>query len=86
MSAFSSGAYRTADSLFARFEQKFPADARSEDAAFLRIVIEKRLGDQAAVSRLAGEYLQLHPHGFRRNDVERLIRTSDAARSTTTDH
>jgi hypothetical protein len=85
MSAFSSGTYRTADALFARFEQKFPTDARSEDAAFLRIVIGKRLGDQAAVSRLAGEYLQRHPHGFRRSDVERLIRASSVVSRATTD-
>jgi hypothetical protein len=84
MSAFSSGTYRTADALFARFEQKFPNDARSEDAAFLRIVIAKRLGDPASVSRLAGEYLQRHPRGFRRNDVERLSRSVDVASSAAT--
>jgi hypothetical protein len=73
MSAFSAGAYETADALFAQFQQKFPADARNEDAEFLRIVIEKRLGDRAATSRRARAYLEHYPRGFRRNDVERLI-------------
>lgn len=73
MTAFSSGAYETSDALFAQFQQRFPADARNEDVDFLRIVIEKRLGDPAAAARRARAYLERYPRGFRRNDVERLV-------------
>lgn len=74
MTAFSSGAYETADALFAQFQKEFPTDARNEDADFLRIIIEKRLGNRDATTQRAKAYLERYPRGFRRNDVDRILR------------
>jgi TolA-binding protein len=73
MSAFSSGAYERADALLCEFTRTFPNDARAEDACFLRIAIRKRLGDATAVKARARDYLDQHPQGLRRAEVERLL-------------
>jgi TolA-binding protein len=70
--AFESGDYTGADSMLAAFIRSHPSDARSEDAAFLRIVSHTRLGDATGAVSLARDYLQRYPHGLRSKEAERL--------------
>jgi len=77
MAAFRSADYARADSLFARFAAEFPADARCEDAAFLRAVARSRVGDKDGAASLARAYLAAYPTGLRRVEAQRLV---DAAR------
>jgi hypothetical protein len=72
MSAFSAGDYAHAEQLFSSFEQLHPADARVEDAAFLRAVARARRGDPNGARLLAHEYLRRYPGGLRRVEAERL--------------
>ena len=74
MQAFSSGAYAVADRGFADFMAQSPADARCEDAAFLRAVAHARLGDHKGAAALAKEYLARYPSGLRREEAERLAK------------
>lgn len=74
MSAFSAGSYERAEALFARFEADHPADARTEDATFLRAVARLRRGDSAGARSVAREYLRLYPNGLRRKEAERMVR------------
>jgi hypothetical protein len=73
MRAFSSGSYERADSLLARFRDRFPGDARGEDADFMLIVVQKRLGHAEGARECARDYLRRHPGGFRRAEVERFL-------------
>jgi hypothetical protein len=59
---------------FAGFLGKYPADPRSEDAAYLRVIALQRAGDSAATERAASDYLRRYPSGFRRAEVEKLAR------------
>jgi TolA-binding protein len=74
MAAFSAGDLGRADRLFAAFERAHPADARVEDAAFLRAVAHARRGDLRASQAAAREYLRRYPNGLRRAEADRLAR------------
>ncbi|HMI93246.1 MAG TPA: hypothetical protein VK509_17870, partial [Polyangiales bacterium] len=78
MAAFSAGDYAHANRLFAEFEHAHPADARVEDAAFLRAVAHARRGDSDASRAAAREYLRRYPNGLRRAEAERLAATDSA--------
>jgi TolA-binding protein len=73
MGGFTAGNYLEADEQFAAFAARFPADARREDAAFLRAVIATRRGDAAAAVARARDYLARFPRGLRRSEMERLV-------------
>jgi TolA-binding protein len=70
--AFESGDYAGADRLLAAFERNHSSDARSEDAAFLRVVAHTRLGDAAGAASLARDYLDRYPQGLRRKEAAHL--------------
>jgi TolA-binding protein len=72
MAAFTAGDYARADALFARFEQDHAADARVEDALFLRAVAHARRGDVAASRAVAQRYLERYPAGLRRPEATRM--------------
>jgi TolA-binding protein len=75
--AFESGDYAGADSMLTAFMRSHPSDARSEDAAFLRIVSHTRLGDATGAASLARDYLQRYPHGLRSKEAERLAESGE---------
>lgn len=74
MSAFDSGDNVHAASRFAAFLSRHPSDLRAEDAAYLRILALQRAGDFPAVQQAARDYLGHYPRGFRRAEVEALLR------------
>jgi outer membrane protein assembly factor BamD (BamD/ComL family) len=74
MTAFDAGAYLDADERLSTFAARFPWDARSEDAAFLRAVIATKRGDAAASVARARDYLKRFPRGLRRAEMERLVK------------
>jgi len=74
MALLRAGDGRGAAAAFAAFRFRYPADARAEDAAYLRVIALQRAGADGEVQRAAREYLQLYPRGFRRADVESLRR------------
>jgi hypothetical protein len=59
---------------FAEFLQRHPHDGRGEDAAYLRIIARQRSGDRAGLETAAADFLRRYPSGFRRAEVERLLR------------
>ncbi len=73
MRRFVAGEYTDADRQLAAFIREHPADARCEDAAFLRAVARSRLGDRDAAAVLAGKYLRAYPHGLRRAEAQQLV-------------
>jgi hypothetical protein len=73
MRAFSSGSLERADMLLVGFRDRFPADARTEDADFMRIVVHRRLGRAEGARECARDYLRRHPDGFRRAEVQRFL-------------
>ena len=81
MAAFAMGSYAEADERFAEFVGHFPADSRCEDAAFLRTVIALRRGDPAGAVARARTYLRRFPDGFRRDEVEKMIRVAGRTQS-----
>ena len=50
-----------------------------EDADYLAVVAAERAGDSATGRRAAQAYLARHPHGFRRLEVEALLRSEHNA-------
>jgi anti-sigma factor RsiW len=74
MSALGAGQNARAASLFDAFAAKHPADARAEDAAYLRVLALERSGNRAAAEQAAQSYLRRYPSGFRRAEVEALAR------------
>ncbi|WP_394828094.1 FecR domain-containing protein [Pendulispora albinea] len=74
MAAFGAGKNREAASRFAAFLEKHPRDPRAEDAAYLRIFALQRTGDASAMKDAARAYLHRYPAGFRRAEVEELLR------------
>ena len=74
MSAFNGGDHAGAAIRFAAFLSQHPRDLRAEDAAYLRILALQRAGDSPAAQRAAHDYLSRFPHGFRRAEVEALLR------------
>jgi TolA-binding protein len=71
---FDSGDACRAAASFAAFLEKYPSDARAEDAAYLRVLAHQRCGDSAATKEAAQEYLRHYPAGFRRAEIEPLAR------------
>lgn len=74
MAAFAAGDFGKAERLFTAFELAHPADARVEDATYLRAVARARRGDAGAASAIARDYLRRYPNGLRRTEAERLLR------------
>jgi hypothetical protein len=70
--ALRAGDNRGAAAAFTAFLVRHPADARAEDAAYLRVIALQRAGAERELRRAAQEYLRLYPLGFRRADVESL--------------
>jgi TolA-binding protein len=56
------------------FLEKYPGDARAEDAAYLRVVALQRCGDADAMKEAARAYLRRYPEGFRRAEIDALSR------------
>lgn len=77
MNEFSASRYADAELLFTRFCKEFPADARCEDASFLRAVCRQKLGDAKGAAQLARAYLDRWPSGLRRTEAERLAKSSE---------
>lgn len=59
---------------FARFLSRYGRDPRAEDAAYLRVIALQRAGNADATRRAASEYVRRYPAGFRRAEVEALLR------------
>lgn len=74
MAAFTRGDHALASSLFAAFLSQHPADSRSEDAAYLRVLTLQRAGDVSGMRKAASEYLERYPGGFRASEVKALSR------------
>lgn len=74
MSALDAGDTRDAAARFQSFLVKHPNDGRAEDAAYLRVIAFDRAADEAAMGEAAREYLRRYPNGFRRGEVEKLLR------------
>ncbi len=51
-----------------------PRDPRVEDAAYLRVLALQRAGDEAGLQAAGRDYLRRHPNGFRRSEIEALLR------------
>ena len=73
MAALDAGDDVGAAAAFAEFLVKHPGDARSEDAAYLRVIALQRAGDGARMKVAADEYLRRYPAGFRHTEVERCV-------------
>ena len=74
VSALRAERYAEADAIWQEFLSKHPADARVEDAAFLRAVGHARSGDRSGAAALARAYLERFPQGMRRREAESLSR------------
>lgn len=73
MAALNRGDNRGAERAFVQFIARHPRDARSEDAAYLRVIALQRCADDAMMKQAAREYLRRYPSGLRRSEVERLL-------------
>lgn len=74
MSAFNGGDNARAAALFTAFLAEHGADARAEDAAYLRVLALQRSGNAGATQQAARSYLARYPRGFRQAEVEALAR------------
>jgi hypothetical protein len=74
MAAFDHGDCHQAAAGLDAFIAAHPQDARSEDAAYLRVMSLRKCGDERSMKAAAVSYLQRYPAGFRRLEVERLAR------------
>jgi len=74
IAALRAGDNRGAAAAFTAFLARHPDDSRAEDAAYLRVIAQQRSGAGDDLKRAAQEYLRLYPRGFRRADVESLLR------------
>ena len=72
LSALNSGDHAGAARLLTTFLANHPHDARSEDAAYLRVIAFQRSGDESATERASSDYLRRFSAGFRRAEVEAL--------------
>jgi hypothetical protein len=73
MSALDDGDPTRAAIGFAAFLSQYPRDPRAEDAAYLRILALQRAGSPST-QQAAHDYLSRYPRGFRRAEVEGLLR------------
>jgi len=74
MDALGHGEYGRAATLLEGFLEKYPREARAEDATYSRVVALQKLGEATAMKREAAQYLARYPSGFRRAEVEALLR------------
>ncbi len=74
VSAFESGDHARAAARFSVFLSQHPGDPRAEDAAYLRTLALQRSGNYAAMKQAAHDYLSRYPRGFRRAEVDGLLR------------
>jgi outer membrane protein assembly factor BamD (BamD/ComL family) len=74
MAALHAGQSRDAAARFARFIEQHPRDARAEDAAYMRVLALREAEDEAGMQAAARRYLRRYPEGFRRAEVEALLR------------
>jgi hypothetical protein len=74
MAAFDRGDYRQAAAGFAEFLVAHPDDPRAEDAAYLRVMSFHKCGDKGSMKDAVLSYLSRYPTGFRRVEIERLVR------------
>ena len=73
VSALGAGDNAGAAARFERFLASHPRDARTEDAAYLRVLALKRAGAAGALKAAARDYLRRYPNGFRRREVSELV-------------
>jgi hypothetical protein len=73
MAALHAGQSHEAAGRFSRFIEH-PRDARAEDAAYMRVRALREAGDEAGMKAAARSYLEQYPGGFRRTEVEELLR------------
>lgn len=78
MAVYGAGSFERADKMLAEFHRRFPEDARSEDADFIRVVIRRRLGDRRETEMRARAYLAEYPSGLRRGEIEALLQGKGA--------
>jgi hypothetical protein len=74
VSAFEAGDHAGAAARFAAFVGQHLDDPRAEDAAYLRTLALQRTGNYIATKQAARDYLSRYPRGFRRAEVEGLLR------------
>ncbi|HEX6272451.1 MAG TPA: FecR domain-containing protein [Polyangiaceae bacterium] len=74
VASYNRGSHAEAAVLLARFLARYPGDARGEDASYLRVLAFRKIGDEASRRRAAADYLRRYPSGFRRSEVEALLR------------
>lgn len=74
MAALNAGQHQQAARELARFSVRHARDARAQDAAYLRVIALERAGDKAAMRAAALDYLRRYPDGFRRAEVEMLVK------------
>jgi len=74
MTAFDGGDNARAAALFGSFISAHPGDSRGEDAAYLRVLALQRSGNAGAMRQAATDYLRRHPHGFRKAEIDALMR------------
>ena len=84
MREFQDGRLHDADAALSKFVHQFPHDSRAEDAAYLRCVVHRRLGDEAGAAALAHAYLASYPSGLRRREAESILRSLPDAGPTQT--
>jgi len=73
MSAYETGAFERAEELLGEFTNRFPKDARCEDAALVGVIIRNKRGDRAGARQLAHQYLARYPGGLHEAEVERFL-------------
>jgi hypothetical protein len=74
LAALNGGDPALAATRFARFLDRYPRDARAEDAAYLRVLAFQKAGDTSAMKRAGESYLRRYPAGFRRTEIQNLVR------------
>ena len=74
MAALDGGDDHGAAARFAGFLGRHPRDPRAEDAAYLRVIALQRSGDDGGMKAAGAEYLRRYPAGFRRAEMESLVR------------
>jgi ferric-dicitrate binding protein FerR (iron transport regulator) len=73
MASFRDSNWNEADTKLAAFVRQHPTDPRAEDAAYLRIAVHRKLGDEPGAVALAKAYVQMFPRGFRVAEAQLII-------------
>jgi hypothetical protein len=69
------GDYDAATQRLRAFSEAHPSDDRAEDAAFLIVLSMQRAGRLSQAKAAARDYLARHPNGYRRAEVEAILRS-----------